>query len=140
MPHAFLLTNSCHTLLSCTILLACLISKFLFFKQPLTVSIHLLRNLPTATTSIVPYKDPLSYPVIFHSLHLAEPPENTLTLFITLHNSLIHAFRTLSILMIPSKPLRLSIYTAPMLDFFFTFHSIVSLPYVRTGIMLHARP
>ena len=56
------------------------------------------------------------------------------TPFITLHNSLIHAFRTLSIFLIPSKPVRLSICTALILDLSFSFYIIVSLPYIRTGL------
>ena len=50
--HALPLTNPRHTLLSCTILLACLTSKPLFLKQSFTVSIHLLRGLPTENTFI----------------------------------------------------------------------------------------
>ena len=46
-PHAFPLTNLHHTLLSCTILLACLTFNLLFFKQSFTVSIHLFCGLST---------------------------------------------------------------------------------------------
>ena len=71
------------------------------------------------------YLDSLSNPVILHSLHMAEPSENN---FITLHNCLIHAFKTSSTLLIPSKPLRFSI-----LDLSFSLYIIVALPHVRTG-------
>ena len=47
MPHAFPLTNPHHTPLLCTILLACLTSKPLFFKQSFMVSVHLFYGLPT---------------------------------------------------------------------------------------------
>ena len=50
----------------------------------------------------------LTNPVILHSFHMAEPSENNTTPFFTLHNYLIRAFRTLFIILIPSKPLRLS--------------------------------
>ena len=44
---AFPLTNPRHSLLSWTILLACLTSKPLFLKHSFTVSIHLFRGPPT---------------------------------------------------------------------------------------------
>ena len=47
------------------------------------------------------------------------------TPFITPYNYFIYAFRTLYILFIPSKPLRLSICTAPILDLSFSFQNIV---------------
>ena len=73
--NAFLLTNPRHKLLSCTILLACLTSKPLFFKQSFKVSIHLSATyLPTSTLC---YIDPLSNPIILHSLNMSEPSENT---------------------------------------------------------------
>ena len=43
----FLLTNPRHTLLSCTIPLACLTSKHVFFKYFFTVSILLFHGIPT---------------------------------------------------------------------------------------------
>ena len=49
--------------------------------------------------------------------------------FVTPHHCLIRTFGTLSILLIPSKPLRLSICTPLIL----ILYIIVSLPYVRTG-------
>ena len=52
--------------------------------------------------------------------------------FFTLHNSLIRAFGTLSILLMPSNPLRLSICTALTLDLSFSSYNIVSPPYRRT--------
>ena len=45
--HAFPLTNPRHSLLSWTVLLACLTSKPLFFKHFFRVSRHLFRGLPT---------------------------------------------------------------------------------------------
>ena len=100
--HAFSLTNLCHSLLSCTILLACLKSKPFFFKHSFTVSIHPFCCLPTEQLSAYSLGN-------LHPLHMAEPMEHIL---INLHNFLIHAFRTLSILLIPSKPLGLFICTA----------------------------
>ena len=46
ISHAFPLTNPRHSLLSWTILLACLTSKPLFFKHSFTISSHLFRGLP----------------------------------------------------------------------------------------------
>ena len=100
MPHAFPLTNQYHSLLSCTILLACLTSKPLFLKQSFMVSIHLFHGLPTETKCTLPYIDPFSYPVILHSLHITpnhqKTPSSVLssTSFITPHNSPIHGFGT----------------------------------------------
>ena len=97
------------------------------------------------STSFLPYplsdyqhtplnRDNLSNYVILHFLHMAEPLENTFANpFVTLHNSLIYAFRTLSILLIPNKHLRFSIYTALILNLSFSFHIIASLAYIRTG-------
>ena len=58
--------------------------------------------------------------------------EPTLQHIPTLHNSLICSFQTLSILLIPSNPLRLSICIALIPDLSFSYHNIVSLPYIRT--------
>ena len=74
------------------------------------------------------------FPVILHSLPMDEPSENN---FI---NSFVHPFLhstqlpygALSILLIPNRPLRLSICTTLILDFSFFLHAIVSLPYNRT--------
>ena len=64
---------------------------------------------------------------------MVEPPENTfISPFVYPQNSLIRAFRTLFIFLIPSKPLRLSLCTALILDLS-SFHIIVSLPYIGTG-------
>ena len=115
ITHAFLLTNLHHSLLSWTILLACLTSSPLFFKHSFMVSVHLFHDLPTEQ---LPAHSPTYYlgnPIplcLLHcrtssSIHSSRP-------FLTLHNSLIYAFRTLFILLIPSNPLRLSICTAPL--------------------------
>ena len=53
--------------------------------------------------------------------------------FFTQHNSFIRAFGTSYILLIASKPLRLSLCTALIIDLSFSFHIIASLPYMRTG-------
>ena len=47
--------------------------------------------------------------------------------------SLIHAFSTFTIHLIPSKPLMLSICTNLILGSYFSFHFIVSLLYIRIG-------
>ena len=137
MPHVFTITNPpIHSLL-CRILLLCLTSKSLFFKHSFLISIHLFCSLPIKQlyTSIHSYIDPLSNPVILHTLHMAEPSENTFINFVILtpHNCLIHAFTTLCILLILSKPLKFSICIALILDLYFSIHIIVSLPYVRKG-------
>ena len=82
--------------------------------------------------STLPYINTLSNPVILHSLHIAEPSENNFIPFVTSHDSPIRAFGTSSILLTPSKPLRLSIYTAVILDLS-SFPLITSLPYIRAG-------
>ena len=64
----------------------------------------------SVTTSTLPYIDPLSNPVL-HSLYLAEPSENTF-INIFVHTLCYSFIVTLSILLIPSKPLRLSICTS----------------------------
>ena len=56
---------------------------------------------------------------------------STLSPPIPIFTTLICAFDTQSILLIPDNPLRLCICTALFLDF--SFHIIVSLPYRRTG-------
>ena len=82
MPHTFPLTNPCNTLFS----LLALTSKPLFSKQPFKdINLPLLQTTHWMSTSILPYIDLLSNPVIFHSLHMAEPSKNTfINLFI--HN------------------------------------------------------
>ena len=99
--------NPPHSLLSCIILLACLTSKPLFPKHYFMVSIHLFFGLPTERISAHSPSYSLSNPNLLHPLYMVGPPENT---FINLHNSLICAFGTLSILLILCKP-RLSICT-----------------------------
>ena len=84
---------------------------------------------------ILPYIDPLDNPVILYSLYMAKLPENTfINPFIILHTYHINALGTLPIFLIPSKPLRLSICTALILDLSFFFPIIVLLPYLRAGI------
>ena len=51
---------------------------------------------------------------------------------LSLRTTLIRGLGTLFIILIPSKPLRLSIYTALILDLS-SFHNIVSLQYIITG-------
>ena len=46
-PMYFPLTNPCLSLLSWTILLACLIPKIFYLRQSFTVSVHLFCGLPT---------------------------------------------------------------------------------------------
>ena len=112
---------------------------FFLIKHSFMVSVHLFHNQPTKQLPAHSPTYSLINPIILHSLHMAEPPENTFVNpfiyppFITPHYSLIRAFRTLSFLLIPSKPLRLSICTALILDLSFSFYNIVSLPYIRTG-------
>ena len=81
-------------------------------------------------TSTLSYIDPLRNPVILHSFHIPKRYENT---FITSHNYVISVFRTLSILLIPCKPLKSSICIAQILDLSFSLHIIISLSYVKTG-------
>ena len=76
-----------------TILLACLTSKPLFLKHSFMVSIYLLAILSHSILSIWPN-------------HRSTPS----SLIFTPHNSLIYAFGTQSILLIPSNPLWLSIF------------------------------
>ena len=120
------LTKPCHSL-SCSILLACLISKPLFSQQSCTISIYLFCGLPNEQLHA---NTPLSYiitltdPITLHSLQIAEVQENTIN---PLHHSvqlLIRAFGTLSILLIPSKLLRLSSLNC---------RPLLLLPYIRTG-------
>ena len=113
-----ILTNSCHSHLSCTILLACLTSKPLFLKYSFTVSIHLFPGLPTEWLPAHSYiVDSLGNPITLHPLYMAE----------TLDDSLICAFKILSILLILSNPLRLFICTALILDLSFSrFHNNVT--------------
>ena len=108
--HTFPLTYPLHSLLSCSILFACLTSKPLFFKHS-TVSIHPFLGLPTER---LPAHTPTYSWQSYHSPYgLTTMP---LSSPYTPHNSLIHAFGTLCILLIPSNPLRLSICTALNLD------------------------
>ena len=109
--HELPLTNPRHTLLSCTILLACLTSKPLFFKQSFMVSIHFY-SLPTErlpahfpTLTLLPI---LSFSILSTWPNHQRTASSIFssTPFIPLHNCLIHAFGTLSILLISSRPLR----------------------------------
>ena len=86
MPHAFPLTNPRHTLLLCTIPLACLTYKPLFFKQSFTVSIHLFRSLPTEW---LPAHSILSLSILSTwPNHWRTPSIFSSTTFVTPHNSL----------------------------------------------------
>ena len=90
-----------------------------------------LRPIHLVTTCTLPYIDHFSNPVILYSLHMAELSENNfINSFVhplhPLHNSLIREFRTLFILLIPNKPLKLYIYTVLILVLSFSFHIIVS--------------
>ena len=69
------------------------------------------RNLLATTFTIPLHTQPLRNPIILHSLHIAEPPENTfINPFVTLH-----------------------ICTALIIELSFSFHIIVSIVYIRTG-------
>ena len=76
-PHSFPLTNPSHSLLSCTILSACLTSKPIFLKHSFTVSVHLFQGL---LIERLPARSPLSYidylgnPISLYPLHMTEPP------------------------------------------------------------------
>ena len=61
--------------------------------------------------------------------HLNTPSILSSSPFFTLHNSLICAFGTLSILQIPSNPPRLFVCTVLILNISSSFHNIFSLPY-----------
>ena len=78
-PHSFPLTKPHHTLLSCTILIACLTYKPLFVNQSFTVSIQLFLDLPTKRLlAHSPSKVLLAInPFILHYLHISEPSEHT---------------------------------------------------------------
>ena len=67
---AFPLTNPCHLLLSWTFLLACLISKPLYFKHSFTVSIHLFHGLPAERLPAHTTTDTIGDPI---PLHMAKP-------------------------------------------------------------------
>ena len=78
------------------------------------------------------YIDTLRNPIVLHSLHMAKPSENTFINLVvyTQHNCLIRTFGTLSILLIPSRPLRLSICTALALNpsfSFFPYHCFTTI-------------
>ena len=133
MPHAFPLTNHCHSLLSCTTLLPCLTSKPHFLKQSFKESIHLFRTLPTERLSAYSsqsYHSPSSQhgqairvhtiinPFIYPLHHSAQLP------YPCIQDSIL--------LLIPSKHLRLSICTVLILDLSFSFQNFVPLPHIRT--------
>ena len=132
-PHVLPITNPRHSLLPCTVLLVCRTSNHLCFKQSFTVSIYVLRVLPTERL-------PANFPTMtslvilsFFMLYMDEPSSILSSAhFITPKNSLICTYGTLSILLLHSKVLRLSIYKALILDLFFIFHIIVSLAYIKT--------
>ena len=87
--YAFPLTNPRHTLLSYTILLACLTSKHFFFMEFFTVSIHLFHVYPLNDYQHTPLHRPS-----YHSPFSPHGRTTNLSVaFVTWH-----AFRTLSIL------------------------------------------
>ena len=104
-----------YSLLSCSILIACLTSKPLFFKQSFTVSIHRFRGLPTERLQSTPLHRHSNLschsPFFPHGRTFGAQPFH-LDIFFTSNNSLIRVFGTLSILLITSNPLKLSICTA----------------------------
>ena len=128
MPHAFPLTNPLPSLLSCTILLACLRSKPRFLKHSFTISIYLFRALPTER---LPAHTLGNFIILSTRPNHQSTPSSLLSFnpFVTPHNSLIRACGTLSLLL--NKHLRSSICIILILDL--SFHNIVSLPYIRTG-------
>ena len=122
MPQALSLANNCHSLLSYTILLAWPTFKPLFFRQSFTESIHLFHH---QTTKRLPTHS-LTYTLLailsFRNLSIWPNQRSTLSSilssapFVTPHIPLICAFATISILIIPNRPLRLSICTALILE------------------------
>ena len=86
-----------------------------------------------STTNTLSNIYPLSNSVVLHCFHMADRKTPS-SILLSLHNSLICAFWTLSILLISSKPLRLSICMALILELSFSFHIIVLLSYIRTGM------
>ena len=92
-----------------------------FFKAVLQgISSPLPQSTYLVTTCTLPHIHPLNNPIILHSLHMGEPSENIfINPFVFPNSFLISEFGTLSILLILSKPLRLSICTALILDLSF---------------------
>ena len=100
----------------------------LFFQK---VILLLLTYLVTTHRLFNTY--PLSNPIIPHSFNMAKPSENTFvktfnhSKFVIPHICLICTYGTLSILIIPNIPLRLSIYTVIILGLSFSLYITASL-------------
>ena len=131
--HTFLLTNPRHTLLSCTILLACLTSKHLFFKQSFVVSIHLFHSLSTERLPVLSPSQTLLAILLFSILFHRENTFINLFIYTIHHPARLPYLCIREFLLIPSKLLRVSVSTTLILDLSFSLHIIVSLPYVRTS-------
>ena len=109
------------------------------FPKTVLHSINSSLPRPThwTTTNTSSNKDTLSNPIPLHPLHIQNHQRTLSPLlssspFVTPYNSIIRAFGTLSIPLIPSKPQTLSICTGLFLDLTFFFHQSFSLPYVTT--------
>ena len=94
--------------------------------------VNLLNCIPT-----FPHVYPISNPIIFHPLIISSSFIISLIFssapLVTPHNFLSYAFIILSILLIPSKLLRMSIHAPLIQTFSFSLHTIVSLPYIKIG-------
>ena len=99
-----------------------------FFKQSFTKSIFFFHSQPTKRLLTYPF----SNPIISHSFNMAKPSENT---FINssihpLHHSTELSYPCFAVyFLMPIKPVRLSIYTALLLDLSF---SSISLSHYHT--------
>ena len=119
------LTNTHHTLLSWTVLLACLTSNPFFFKQSVLNSINppLPRPTKCATTSTLSYIAPLSNLIVIHSLHMTNPSENI--------NFSVHTLRL-------SAKLFVHLYS-PNPRSNFSFHHCLTVISKKRYKMFHAR-
>ena len=127
MLQLFPFIYSRHSFRSYAILLLAQYSNLFSLNSRSTNQLHTLSHI-----------HPFSHHIILYSFNMAKPTENTFTIlsstiFVTPHNSLIRTFGTLFILLIPSKPLKLSTCTSRSLDLSFSLHILGLLPNNRTG-------
>ena len=134
LPQAFVLTNPSYSFRPCTILLSFTTSK-LFFQAVFQWISPVLWGRPTERFPIhcLSHIPAYSNPTIPHTFNMARHLSVISPIpFATPHNSLIHVFATLSILLISHKTIWYPTCTSLIIDLSFSLHTIVSITYNRT--------
>ena len=114
----------------------------IFLKKSYSLNHSTFQPFSRSTSYPLPLVYAFSFPTFLYSFLIPKSPESTLTShFIHLLFHLTQLFKSfirfLSRPLILNKPLKLSIYIVLILDLSFSFHTLISSPYIKTGTTKH---